>query len=106
MQPDAAKLTPAELDGAIDRTLELLVICVKISNRGGNLNSNFPDFKAFAGFSVSAGVTPFGVLHWPVFDPSSERAKASDKLRERLSAINAADSSESAPSTQETPAQP
>jgi hypothetical protein len=90
-EPDAAKLSPAELDVDIDRTLELLTICMKISNRQGNLNTYFPDFK------LSANSLHPDILNWPRFDPNSERGKAYAKLSDRLKAINAADSGQSAP---------
>lgn len=91
VEPDAAKLSPAELDADIDRTLELLVICQKISNRQANLSTNFPDFK------LSANALRPDMLNWPRFDPNSDRGKAYAKLSERLKAITAADFGQSAP---------
>ena len=98
VEPDAAKLSPAELDADIDRTLELLVICIKISNRQNNLNTYFPDFK-----TSTNNLTP-QILHWPEYDPASDRAKAYAKLSERLRIISAADYGQTAPAAQETPA--
>jgi hypothetical protein len=100
VEPDAAKLSPAELDADIDRTLELLVTCTKISTRQNNMNGYFPDFK------TSAKTVSAQILNWPAFDPASDRAKAFAKLGERLRAISAADFGQSAPTAQETPAQP
>jgi hypothetical protein len=100
VEPDAAKLSPAELDADIDRTLELLVICIKISNRQTSLSSYFPDFK-----TSTKSLTP-QILHWPAYDPASDRAKASAKLNERLRIISAAEFGQTAPAAQETPAQP
>ena len=98
VEPDAAKLSPAELDADIDRTLELLVICIKISNRQNNLSTYFPDFK-----TSTNSLTP-QILHWPAYDPASDRAKAYAKLAERIRIVSATDYGQTAPAAQETPA--
>ena len=99
VEPDAAKLSPVELDADIDRTVELLVICIKISNRQGNLNSYFPDFKASAN-NLTLQIPQ--ILHWPAYDPASDRAKAFAKLTDRLRIISSADYGLTAPAAQET----
>lgn len=98
VEPNAAKLSRAELDKDIDRTLDLLVTCIEISNRQNNLNTYFSDFKA-----SGKGLTT-RILNWPQDDPGSDRAKAYAKLSERLRSINAADFDQRVPIAQETPA--
>ena len=92
VEPDAAKLSPAELDADIDRTLELLITCIKIGNRQGNLKAYFPDFKASDPKFMTGNM-----LNWPRYDPASDRGKAYEKLGERLRAISAADYGQMAP---------
>jgi hypothetical protein len=101
VEPDPAKLSPAQLDANIDRTLELLVICIKISNRQYNLNNYFPDFK---GSVSNANRLPSEILHWPAYDPASDRARAYAELAERIRIVSAADYDQTAPAAQETPA--
>jgi uncharacterized protein YigA (DUF484 family) len=100
VEPDAAKLSPAQLDADIDRTLELLVTCLKIANRQFNLNNYFPDFKSSA---INTNRLPYEVLNWPIYDPASDRAKAYAKLAERVRTISATDEGQTAPSGQEAP---
>jgi uncharacterized protein YigA (DUF484 family) len=99
VEPDAEKLSPAELNADIDRAVELLVICIKISNRQVNLNSYFPDFKASES-NLTLQIPQ--ILHWPAYDPGSDRAKDFAKLTERLRIISAADYGLTAPAAQET----
>ena len=98
VEPNAAQLTPAALDKDIDRTLDLLVTCLEISNRQNNLNMYFSDFKA-----PEKDLIP-EILNWPHDDPGSDRAKAYEKLGDRLHSINAADLDQGVPIAQETPA--
>ena len=73
-EQDAAKLSPAELDQAIDRVVEMISICQRIANRQINMSEAFPDFKMGVRLSPSQG------LHWPGIDAKSESGKAFDKL--------------------------
>jgi hypothetical protein len=94
---DASHLTPAQLDAAIDRTVNLLIICAKIANRQTGLSVAFPEF------TPAPQVTYSQILHWPsAQDRKPGHTEAFQDVSQKLRDINRAEAAEE-PSKAATP---
>jgi hypothetical protein len=82
-EQDPSHLTPAQLDTAIDRTVNLLIICAKIANRQSAFSAAFPEFTS------APQVTYSQILHWPSdLDRKPGHAEAFKDVSQKLREIN------------------
>jgi hypothetical protein len=88
-EQDPSHLTPVQLDTAIDRTVNLLIICAKIANRQTAFSAAFPEFPA------APQVTYSQILHWPTaLDRKPGHTEAFQDVSQRLREINRTEAAE------------
>jgi hypothetical protein len=88
-EQDASHLTAAQLDAAIDRTVNILIICAKIANRQSAFSVSFPEF------TPAAQVTYSQLLHWPTAqDRKPGHTEAFQDVSQKLRDINRTEAAE------------